>query len=240
MKTKIKSKTVKTRKSVVKIRVALAEDHDVVREGLRTLLNLEDDIEVVAEARTGVEAVRVSKTVRPDLLVMDIALPRLNGIEATRAILKAVPSAKILILTAHSDDGYIEKALSVGVSGFLAKQCSPRLLTRAIREISKGKRFFSPSVFERVIKGKSSSQAPNAGQENMPKLSPREMEVLQLVAEGSGNKQIASKLEISIKTVEKHRQHLMEKLGIHDTAGLTRYAIAEGVIESSVQAAVAL
>jgi len=219
-----------------RITVLLAEDHMVVREGLRTLLDAEGDIEVVGEAETGRQAVELTRKLRPAVVVMDIAMPQLNGLEATRQILKAVPSTKVLILSAHSDDAYVEQVVALGAVGYLIKQTSAHILSRAVREAQKGNTFFSPSILNRL---KARDQhAPNRGgwlrKKGVP-LTSREVEVLQLVAEGRANKQVAADLAISVKTVEKHRQRLMEKLNIHDTAGLTRYAISAGIIESSVQ-----
>lgn len=218
------------------IAVLIADDHTVVREGLRKLLEAEDGIEVVGEAATGRKAVELTKKLQPDVVVMDIAMPKMNGLEATRQIRKADPDAKILILSAHSDDAYVENVAALGASGYLIKQTSAHFLSEAIREVHKGKTFFSPSVAKRMHKRQQDSLSrkgvPKAG---VSDLSAREMEVLQLIAEGEANKQIADSLGISIKTVEKHRDHLMRKLDIHDTAGLTRYAIASGIIESSVQ-----
>jgi DNA-binding NarL/FixJ family response regulator len=216
------------------IAVLLADDHMVVRQGLRKLLEAESDVVVVGEAETGRQAVEMTKRLRPAVVVMDIAMPLLNGLEATRQILKHAPSAKVLILSAHSDDAYVEKALEFGAKGFLLKQTSAHDLSRAIREVQKGNMFFTPSIARR--RGNSpSASASGQLREKVAQLSSREVEALQLIAEGKANKQIAAELGISIKTVEKHRQRLMQKLGIHDTAGLTRYAIAAGVIESSLQ-----
>jgi DNA-binding NarL/FixJ family response regulator len=163
-------------------------------------------------------------------------MPVLNGLEATRQILAANPAAKIVILSAHSDDEYIERMNAAGVAGFLEKQTSAEILTKAISEVAAGRRFFSPSILKRLqnIPGKALNREGGL-KANAGRLTSREAEVLQLVAEGSANKQVAAALGISIKTVEKHRQNLMDKLNIHDTASLTRYAIAAGVIESSVQ-----
>lgn len=219
-----------------RITVLLAEDHTIVREGLRTLLEAEGDIEVVGEAETGRQAVKLAEKLRPAVVVMDIAMPLLNGLEATRQILKLVPDARVLILSAHGDDAYVEQVTALGAAGYLLKQTSAHILARAVREVQSGKTFFSPSIAKRLHNGygKSADRVELAKKKGV-RLSSREVEVLQLVAEGEANKQIAAELGISVKTVEKHRQRLMEKLNIHDTAGLTRYAITAGVIESSVQ-----
>ena len=219
-----------------RITVLLADDHMIVREGLKKLLEAENDIEVVGEAATGSKAVGLALSLHPDVVVMDIAMPQMNGLEATRQILKAVPDAKVLILSAHSDDAYVENVTALGAAGYLIKQTSAHFLSEAIREVQKGHAYFSPVVAKRVHKRKQASQDRKGGSKaNVDRLSSREMEVLQLIAEGEANKQIAGTLAISIKTVEKHRDHLMSKLDIHDTAGLTRYAIETGITESSVQ-----
>jgi DNA-binding NarL/FixJ family response regulator len=217
------------------ITVILAEDHSIVRQGLCALLNADGSFKIVGEARTGREAVEMARTLRPDVILMDIAMPVLNGLEATRQILTADASAKVIILSAHSDDAYIERMSEAGVAGFLEKQTSAEILTKAIREVAKGGIFFSPSIAQRLNTEKQPRDRNGMLRPRANRLTARESEVLQLVAEGSANKQVAAKLGISIKTVEKHREHLMAKLNIHDTAGLTRYAIAAGVIESSVQ-----
>ncbi len=213
------------------ITVLLAEDHVVVREGFRKMLELEADLEVVGEASDGRQVLVLAKKLTPDVVLMDIAMPLLNGLEATRQVIKALPSAKVLILSAHSDDAYVENAIAAGATGFLLKQNSAHEVCRAIRDVSQGKTFFSASVKRRQDRLRS----PVATKPAAAHLTSREMEVLQLIAEGKANKEIASDLAISIKTVEKHREKVMSKLGIHDTAGLTRYAIAAGIIESSVQ-----
>lgn len=214
------------------ITVLLAEDHTIVREGLRVLLEADGDIEVSGEAATGRRAVDLARKLHPDVVVMDIAMPVLNGLEATRQILKDDPTSRIIILSAHNDDAYVEQVALLGAAGYLIKQTSARDLSKAVREVQKGNTFFSPSI-ARHLHRRSSEASPKegAGRVDM-RLSSREVEVLQLVAEGRPNKQVAAELGISIKTVEKHRQRLMRKLDIHDTAGLTRYAIAAGVIES--------
>jgi len=218
------------------ITVMLAEDHLIVREGLRALLQAESDIKVIGEAATGDEAVTIAGTLHPDVIVMDIAMPRLNGLEATRQILAADPEARILILSAHSDDAYVERVADLGAAGYLIKQTSSHFLTEAIRAVQKGKTFYSPAVSVRYARQhrKALDRKGELKARNIT-LSPREMQVLQQIAEGGANKQIAADLGISVKTVEKHRDHLMQKLDIHDTAGLTRYAISAGIIESSIQ-----
>jgi DNA-binding NarL/FixJ family response regulator len=215
------------------ISVLLAEDHDVVRQGLCSLLQIEGHFRVVGEAHTGREAVAMAKALQPDVIIMDIAMPILNGLEATRQILVQQPSARVLILSAHSEDEYLERAAHAGVAGFLEKQTSAEVLTKAIRVVAGGSPYFSPSIAKR-LKREAGRRTTSPGQA-AKELSQREAEVLQRVAEGATNKQVAGDLGISIKTVEKHRQHLMDKLQIHDTAGLTRFAIFSGVIESHVR-----
>ncbi len=218
------------------ITVLLAEDHRVVREGLRCLLNHEPDLEVVGEAATGREAVQLTGKLRPAVVVMDIAMPLLNGLEATRQILKDFPDTKVLILSAHSDNAYVERVASLGGAGFLLKQASSEVLATAIREVQKGNTFFNPAITKRLkARAGKSPKGAETLKKRLNQLSSREVEVLQLIAEGKANKQVAAELGVSFKTVDKHRQHLMSKLNIHDVAGLTRYAISAGIIESSIQ-----
>lgn len=219
-----------------KITVLLADDHTILREGFRRLLELENDLEVVGEAPDGRQAVVLAKQLRPAVVVMDIAMPRLNGLEATRQMLRDVPAAKVIILSAHSDDAYVRNATESGAAGFLLKQTSATDVCRAIREVSQGRTFFSPSVSRRLeqLAPRTTSRAGVVTRKAV-QLTSRELETLQLIAEGKANKEIAADLGIGIKTVEKHREHLMRKLDLHDTAGITRYAISAGIIESSVQ-----
>jgi DNA-binding NarL/FixJ family response regulator len=219
-----------------KIPVLLAEDHTVVREGFRKMLDLETDLEVVGEAQNGRQAVELAKKLRPAVVLMDIAMPHLNGLEATRQILKAIPATKVLMLSAHNDDAYVDTAIASGAVGFLLKQSSSHEVCQAIREVHQGKTFFSAAISRRLnrLHPLPLDRAGRPGQKAV-QLTSREMEVLQLIAEGKANKETADELGIGIKTVEKHREHLMQKLDIHDTAGLTRYAISAGIIESSVQ-----
>jgi len=198
------------------------------------MLEAEGDIKVVGEAETGRQAVCLVQQLRPAVVVMDIAMPRLNGLEATRQILKLVPDTKVLILSAH--DGYVEEVMALGAVGYLVKECSGRVLARALREAQAGHTFFSPSIAKRLrlVDGGYSRRA-NLFKRQQAGLSSRERQVLQLIAEGMSNKEAAAELGIGLKTVEKHREHLIVKLDIHDTASLTRYAISAGVIESNVQ-----
>jgi len=219
-----------------KITVLLAEDHMIVREGFRKMLEFEADLEVVGEAQDGRQAVALVKQLRPAVVLMDIAMPHLNGLEATRQILGDFPATKVLMLSAHSDDAYVDTAIASGAVGFLLKQSSSHEVCKAIREVHQGRAFFSPAISRRLnrLRPESRDRAGLLGKQSA-QLTSREMEVLQLIAEGKANKETASELGIGIKTVEKHREHLMQKLDIHDTAGLTRYAISAGIIESSVQ-----
>jgi len=219
-----------------KITILLAEDHTIVREGFRKMLDLEGGFEVLGEAPDGRQAVALARKFHPDVVLMDIAMPHLNGLEATRQILKALPATKVLMLSAHNDDAYVDTAIASGAVGFLLKQASSHDVCRAIMEVHQGKVFFSPSISRRLNRLQP-QLLDRTGQlkKKVAQLTSREVEVLQLIAEGKANKETADELGIGLKTVEKHREHLMQKLDIHDTAGLTRYAISAGVIESSVQ-----
>lgn len=218
-----------------RITVLIVEDHAIVREGFRRMLELEGDLEIAGEAQDGRQAVEMAKELHPDVVLMDVAMPMLNGLEATRQVIKTLPATKVLILSAHGDLAYIENAMESGAVGFLLKQSCAQEVYRAIREVHQGKTFFCPSISKRL----DHFNPPLTGRTGMIKknteLTSRQREVLQLVAEGKANKQTAAELGICTKTVEKHREHLMQKLDIHNTAGLTRYAIGAGVIDSSVK-----
>lgn len=212
----------------------MADDHTVVRQGLRALLAAEEDIEIIGEAENGRQALQLVKKLLPDVVVMDIAMPVLNGVEATRQITRYVPSVKVLVLSTYSNDEYVEQLTEAGAAGYLVKQTAANDLLKAIREAFKGNAFFSPAIAKRLRD--QCRQTYVTGQpvkRRSDYLTTREAEVLQLIAEGRANKQIAAELCISIKTVEKHRQQVMNKLGIHDVAGLTRHAISKGIIESN-------
>src|SRR3984957_10015674 len=225
-----------------KISVLLVDDHTVVRQGLRALLSNEEDIEVIGEAENGRQAVQMATKTAPDVVLMDVVMPLMNGMEGTRQMLKTVPTVKVLVLSSYSDDDYVQQLTEVGASGYLTKQTAGDDLLLAIREVNKGNAFFSPAIAKRLRDR--CRQAFNDGQplKRNVELTSRESEVLQLIAEGLPNKQIAGELGISIKTVEKHRQQVMNKLNIHDVAGLTRYAISKGVVNrdlTGLQTAVA-
>lgn len=215
------------------ISVLLVDDHNIVRQGLKALLTAESDITIVAEAQSGREAVALAEKCRPDVVVMDLAMPLLNGWEASRQIIKAVPTAKILILSTYDTDEHIQQAIGAGAAAYLIKQTAAADLVKAIREVKKGNAYFSPAIAarlrEQTCRSLAGEQPPKPPQ---VELTVREAEVLQLIAEGFANKQIAGELGLSVKTVEKHRQQVMNKLNLHDTASLVRHAAAKGIIET--------
>jgi DNA-binding NarL/FixJ family response regulator len=215
------------------ISVLIADDHTVVRQGFVSLLSAEPDITVVGEASNGREAVQLALQILPDIIVMDLAMPQLNGLEAIRQLAGMGIKSRMLILSSYSDDEYVRQVVGAGVSGYLTKQTAASNLIKAVREAAKGNHFFSPCIAKRYHE--LSRTALSNGQQSAQKDEPmtrRQREILQLIAEGKPNKQVAVTLGISIKTVEKHRQHLMNGLGIHDIAGLTRYAVAHGIVEA--------
>jgi DNA-binding NarL/FixJ family response regulator len=212
------------------IRVLLAEDHTIVRKGLRSLLEDEADIEVVGEAEDGREAVRMTQRLLPDVVLMDISMSGLNGLEATRQIKKRFPEVNVLILTRHAGEEYILQILRAGASGYVVKKAAPKELVSAIQAVYRDGSFLSPSISRTVIEEYIRQAEATTGQDSYGRLTPREREVLQLVAEGRSNREIAELLHISVKTVDNHRANLMDKLDIHSTAELTQYAIRTGVI----------
>src|SRR5688572_19547874 len=216
------------------IKVLLVDDHTIVRQGLRVLLEAESDITVVGEAETGRQALQMTRKLAPHVVVMDIAMPNLNGLEATRQINKEFPATKVLVLSSYSDDEYVHQLSEAGAAGYLLKQTAAGDLIKAVREVRQGNAFFSPTISKRLLdQYREAFLGGTPVRKRTDFLTTREAEVLQLIAEGKPNKSIATELCISIKTVEKHRQQVMNKLNIHDIAGLTRYAIAKGVIENS-------
>jgi DNA-binding NarL/FixJ family response regulator len=208
------------------IRVLLADDHAIVREGLRALLSREPDLQVVAEAGDGREALRLAQETRPDVAALDLSMPLLNGLEAARQMASWDRGPRSILLTMHADTQYVLEAVRAGVRGYVLKKQAAADLVRAIREVAGGAVYLSPGISAAVVEAVRTPATPL--QES---LTPREREVLQLVAEGKTTKEIASILGVSIKTADAHRTHLMQKLDIHDVAGLTRYAIRQGLIE---------
>lgn len=217
-------------KSAKKITVFLSDDHAVVREGLRLLLEASDDIEVVGEASNGHHAIGEAKRLQPDVVLMDIAMSLLNGVEAARRIVIDSPNTKVLILSCYSDDQHVQQAVEAGASGYLMKEMASKDLLQAIREARNGKTFFSPPIARRLLKKWQNRDDRNV-RSKPGVLTSRQTEVVQMIAEGYSTKQIGGLLSVSMKTVEKHRQAVMDKLDIHEIASLTRYAIATGLID---------
>ncbi|MBA7662460.1 Transcriptional regulatory protein DegU [subsurface metagenome] len=209
------------------IKILLADDHRIMRDGLSALLKNEPDIEVVAEAENGREAVEMSRKLKPNVVVMDMSMSGLNGVEATRQILALDDNVKVLVLSMHADKRFVMGALSAGASGYVLKDCAFEELVRAIHTVAMNQTYLSPSIAGIVVESYRRSQTSPT--QSFPVLTPREREVLQLVTEGASAKKIASILNVSMKTVETHRQHVMEKLNAHSVAELTKYAIREGL-----------
>jgi two-component system response regulator NreC len=210
------------------LRILLADDHKITRQGLRSLLEKQQDMEVVAEAENGREAIRLAAEMAPDVVIMDITMPDLNGVEATKQILSKSPDIKIIGLSMHSDTVFVTEMLKSGAAGYLIKDCAFEELVRAIRTVIENKVYLSPSISGVVVEDyiQRLSQTSFTGSDI---LSDREREVLQLMAEGNSTKRIAAKLHISVKTVETHRRQIMNKLDIHTVAELTKYAIRKGL-----------
>lgn len=210
------------------VRVLIADDHQMVREGLRSLIEHEPDMEVVGEAEDGRRAVEVARQARPDLAIMDLSMPDLNGMEATRQLLEAFPGLKVIALSMHADRRFVAEMLNAGASGYLLKDCAFEELVRAIRAVSAGQTYLSPGVAGTLVEDYLRRlAAPDRPARSA--LSPRQREVLQLIAEGRSTKQIAGRLRVSVKTVETHRRQIMDKLGAHSVAELTKQAIRMGL-----------
>ena len=210
------------------IKILIADDHQILRQGLRTLLEKEPDLEVVAEAENGRSTVRLARESHPEVIIMDVAMPDMNGIEATRQIISEMPKVKVIALSMYADRRFVANMLKAGASGYLLKDCASEELVRAIRVVMAHKTFLSPGVADIVVKDY--VQAPLGSEVSaFSVLSNREREVLQLMAEGRSTNQIAECLHVSVKTVETHRQQMMQKLKMHSVAELTKYAIREGL-----------
>jgi len=213
-----------------KIRIFLVEDHTILREGLRALLTAEPNFEIIGEAADGREAVRFVEKQVPDLILMDLSMPRMTGMDAIREIKKRYPATKIIALTVHKTEEYLRTTLQAGADGYVLKDATHEELMLAIQNVLKGKTYLSPGVSEKVIEGYLEGKESQIPSSTLELLSPREREVLKLIAEGYKNKEIAADLCISLKTVEKHRANLMKKLDLHNAAALTAYAIEQGLV----------
>ena len=212
-----------------KIRVLLADDHTVVRQGLRRILETDAEVEIVGEVGDGRAALNAVRDLKPNVALLDISLPSLNGIEVTRQIAKDVPETNVLILSMHADDAYIRQSLKAGAMGYLLKDADDQDLLKAITAVSAGSSYFSPRVSKVVRDGYLSDLGEPA--DDLAILSDREREVLQLVAEGKSNKEVAQILNLAVSTAESHRKHVMEKLDLHNTAEIVRFAVRKGIIQ---------
>ncbi len=215
----------------LKVRVLVAEDHAVVREGIRMILDAQDDFEVVGEARDGEEAVRLARQLSPHVVVMDISMPRMNGVEATQEIKRQDPDMQVLILTMHEEESYVFQLLRLGAAGYVLKRAAATDLVEAVRAASRGEAFLYPAVARSVVQDYLDRMRSGEGTGRYDGLTDREREILVLIAEGHTNSQIADRLFISVKTVQTHRAHIMEKLDLHDRSLLVRYAVRKGLIQ---------
>ena len=213
-----------------KIRVVLADDHAIVREGVRMILNAQPDMEVIGEASNGAGALSLAHTLKPDLVLMDIGMPGMNGLEATRALKEAHPLIQVLILTMHEDEDYFFRILAAGASGYVLKGAGSDELLSAIRAVSQGGVYLFPTMAKKLVSDYLKGQESSAGAGDP--LTPREREVLKLIAAGKMNREIAELLVISLNTVQTHRLHIMEKLNLHNRTELIKYAIRRGLIEA--------
>ena len=215
-----------------KIRVLLADDHTLVRQGFRRMLEDDPDIAVVGEARTGLEAMELCKTLKPDIVVMDLSMPELGGLEATAEILKDNPKVKILILSMFSNEAYIRKAFDLGAKGYMLKNAIEVDLTRAVRALAEGQAYFSPGISHIVLDSLKTGSFRDDTQDPYERLTLREKEVLQLIAQGKSNKEIAVLLNISVNTVAVHRARVMDTLDLHRTAELVLFAVKKGLVQT--------
>jgi len=216
--------------SINKVRVLLADDHGVVRKGLRFLLERQPDMEVVGEAADGREAVSLAAEVNPDIIIMDIAMPLLNGIDATAQIVKRNPKVGVIILSMHSDEGYLVRILTAGAKGYLLKDSADADIVRAVQAVARSKPFFSPQIAQTLLEDYMRQMKQQGLQDSYELLTDREKEILQLLAEGKSNKEVAALLNLSVYTVETHRANLMQRLNLHSTAEFVLYAVRKKII----------
>ncbi len=216
----------------MKIKVVIADDHAIVREGVRMILAKEKDIEVVGEAEDGQQALQLVETQRPTVVVMDISMPGMGGVEATQTLKERHPQVAVLALTMHEDESYVFQLLRAGASGYVLKRAAAQDLVQAVRAAAKGEAFLYPSVARKVVEDYLKRVEAGEERERYDGLTEREKEILTHIAQGLSNQQIAEKLFISIKTVQTHRAHILEKLGLHDRTELVRYAIRKGLIDA--------
>jgi DNA-binding NarL/FixJ family response regulator len=212
------------------IRILLADDHTVMRAGLRLLLERQPDMVVIAEAEEGRQAVELADSHKPDVVVLDIAMPLLNGIETTRQIVEKLPKTSVVILSMHSDESYVMRSLRAGARAYLLKDSAEADLIRAIRAVCDGKSFFSPAVSKLLLEDYIRQLQERDEEDSYELLTTREREILQLLAEGKSNKDVANLLNISLYTVETHRAHILQKLGLHTVPDLILYAVRKGII----------
>jgi len=215
-----------------RIRILLADDHGVVRKGMRFLLERQEQMQVVGEAADGREAVRLAGQLQPDVVVMDVAMPLLNGIEAAAQILQGRPGTRVVMLSMHSDETYLVRALQVGATGYLLKDSADEDLARAVETVVEGRPFFSPAIAQTLLEDHISSLRQRGAEDSFDLLTGREREILQLLAEGKSNKDVAALLNLSPYTVETHRTNLMQKLNLHNTAEIVLYAVRKKIIAS--------
>jgi DNA-binding NarL/FixJ family response regulator len=213
-----------------KLRILIADDHGIVRRGLRLQLEQHGNFEVVGEANDGREAVRTSEQLAPDIVIMDIGMPNLNGVQATTQIVKQRPETGVIILSMHSDEGYLRRALAAGAKGYLLKDSADVDLYRAVEAVANGKSFFSPAIANTLLEDYMRQLQQRGLEDSYDLLTDREKEVLQLVAEGRSNKEVASALNLSTATVETHRTHIMQKLDLHSAADIVLYAVRKKII----------
>jgi len=214
-----------------KLRVLLAEDHKTVREGVKLLVNAQPDMEVVGEADDGELALAQAERLRPDIIIMDISMPRMNGLKATKKLRSKYPDIKLLTLSRHTDDGYLQQLVAAGANGYVLKQSAPNHLINAIREVAQGNAYLDPSLTKKVMG--SYASRPSLRGENQKALTDRETEVLRLISLGYSNKEIAASLDLSVKTVEVHKANAMRKLGISGRIEIVKYAILQGWMQDT-------